>query len=41
MRVLLLLFLVAALLPGCAADDAGEEEPALEGPALVVWYTDN
>jgi hypothetical protein len=40
MRVLLLLLLMPLFLVACAADDA-QDEPSLQGPALVMWYTDN
>ncbi|MDT8304534.1 MAG: hypothetical protein RRC07_01250 [Anaerolineae bacterium] len=43
MKRLYLLFLLflPALFLACSADDASQEEPVLEGPALVMWYTDN
>ena len=37
MKQLIVFFLLAA----CATDDDVEEAPAVEGPALVMFYTDN
>lgn len=37
----LLLLLLPFFLFACAGEDAAEETPLLEGPALVIWYTDN
>lgn len=37
----LLLLLLPFFLFACAGEDAAGETPLLEGPALVIWYTDN
>lgn len=37
----LLFALLPALLFACAADEASQEQPGIEGPALVMWYSDN
>lgn len=41
MRVILLFLLLPAVLLACAAEEPSEELPAIDGPALVMWYTDN
>ena len=41
MRVMLLFLLLPVVLLACAAEEIGEELPSIDGPALVMWYTDN
>lgn len=41
MRRLLLLFPLLLFVAACGADDDAAEAPAIEGPALVMFYTDN
>jgi hypothetical protein len=41
MRRLLLFFLLLPLLVACARGDNPQDTPDVEGPALVMFYTDN
>jgi hypothetical protein len=41
MRAILLFLLLPALLLACSAEGTSKEPPAIDGPVLVMWYTDN
>ncbi|HSM58776.1 MAG TPA: hypothetical protein VK879_21655 [Candidatus Sulfomarinibacteraceae bacterium] len=41
MRRLILFFLLVPLLAGCRVGAEPQDEPAVEGPALIMFYTDN
>jgi hypothetical protein len=41
MSRILFLLVVPALLFACSGEETATETLLLEGPALVMWYTDN
>jgi hypothetical protein len=41
MKRLILFFLLLPLLAGCMVGAEPQDEPAVEGPALIMFYTDN
>ncbi len=38
---LILFFLLPLLLAACTVDAEPQDEPVVEGPALIMFYTDN
>lgn len=40
-RFFLVLLLVLPVLAGCGGDSADVPTPEIEGPALIMFYTDN